>query len=247
LAALLLPPYNANRCIFPHLSRYTEALHTPHPFPLWFKLRAPEALLAAASGVPDSRGPGFSFLYGWWFPNDLRGSSSHEIRVEKIASLDELHHGRKAGQPPSKEIRKFYEHARDILKHTLLTFDAADVSLLVPSFARTIAEHRYTCYGCAIMPDHVHLLIRKHRDLSEVMIEHLQQASREALIEASRRSATHPVWGGPGWKVYLNTRADMERIVKYIHDNPIKAGQPPQEWPFVKVYDGWLPGVGSRK
>ena len=28
-------------------------------------------------------------------------------------------------------------------------------------------ERNYTCYGCAIMPDHVHLLIRKHRDQAE--------------------------------------------------------------------------------
>ena len=31
--------------------------------------------------------------YGWWLPNDPRGSTSHEIRVEKIEELGELHHG----------------------------------------------------------------------------------------------------------------------------------------------------------
>ena len=38
--------------------------------------------------------------YGWWLPNDPRGSNSHEIRVEQIADLGELHFGRKLIQPP---------------------------------------------------------------------------------------------------------------------------------------------------
>jgi hypothetical protein len=35
-------------------------------------------------------------VYGWWLPNDPRGSSSHEVRVPQVAELGELHHGRKA-------------------------------------------------------------------------------------------------------------------------------------------------------
>jgi hypothetical protein len=62
-----------------------------------------------------------------------------------------------------------------------------------------------------------------------------------ALIDAGFRPPQHPVWGGPGWKRFLNTRDDIERIVRYIEMNPIKAGRPAQRWFFVKPYDGWLP------
>lgn len=37
--------------------------------------------------------------YGWWLPNDPRGSTSHWIASEVIAELGELHHGRKKIQP----------------------------------------------------------------------------------------------------------------------------------------------------
>jgi hypothetical protein len=74
----------------------------------------------------------------------------------------------------------------------------------------------------------------------------IEKASREALIRAGRRAVTHPVWGGPGWKVFLNTRKDMERIVRYIANNPVNVGRPAQKWPFVKVYDGWMPGYRGR-
>ena len=68
--------------------------------------------------------------YGWWLPKDPRGSSSHEIRVEKIAELGNLHHGRKPIQPPGREIRDFYERAGDVLKHPLLQLEDADVDLV---------------------------------------------------------------------------------------------------------------------
>src|SRR4051794_35415712 len=66
--------------------------------------------------------------YGWRLPNDPRGSSSHEIRVEKLADLGELHPGRKAVQPRSAELRRFYEQAGGILKHPLLTFEDEDIN-----------------------------------------------------------------------------------------------------------------------
>jgi REP element-mobilizing transposase RayT len=175
-------------------------------------------------------------VYGWWLPNDPRGSNSHEIRVERIAELGELHHGRKPLQPSSAELRQFYQRARDALKHELLTFTPEDIALLGRCFAEVIREHGYTCYACALMPDHVHLLIRRHRDRAEMMMEVFQRVSRQELIQDGRRSPTHPVWGGPGWKVFLNTPEDIERVVRYIQNNPIRAGIEAQEWPFVKQY-----------
>jgi REP element-mobilizing transposase RayT len=179
--------------------------------------------------------------YGWWLPNDPRGSSSHEIRVERIAGLGELHHGHKPVQPFPAEIRRFYEQARGVLKHELLTFDDDAILLIGKSIGRVIRDKRYTCYECAVMPDHVHLLIRRHRDRAGDMIEHFQRASRTDLIAAGKRPPEHPVWGGPGWKVFQNTRQDMERIARYIHDNPLKAHRPEQTWDFVTPYNGWMP------
>lgn len=185
--------------------------------------------------------------YGWWLPNDPRGSSSHEIRIERIAELGTLHDGRKAIQPPGREVWQFYEQARDVLQHELLSFDAGDLAVVAESFRETMSREKYTCYACAIMPDHVHALIRKHKHHGEQMIESLQVASREALKAAKRRSAEHPVWGGPGWKRFLYTADDLRRIVRYVEENPRRAGLPPQRWEFVKDYDGWLPGDWRAK
>lgn len=107
---------------------------------------------------------------------------------------------------------RFYEEAGDLLKHPLLTFDEEDFQIIANAFDEVIEERGYTCYQCAIMPEHVHLLMRRHRDKAEEMIEHLQQKSRELLIGAGVRSNTHPVWGGPGCKGFLNNREDLYRV-----------------------------------
>lgn len=179
--------------------------------------------------------------YGWWLPNDPRGSSSHEIRVERIAELGELHQGRKGVQPSSPELRHFYDNARLALKYDLLTLNTEAISLIAEAFASVVQERPYTCYACAIMPDHVHMLIRRHRDKAEEMIARLQAASRERLVDAGYREFAHPVWGGPGWKRFLNTHQDIERVVRYIRKNPLERRLPEQDWPFVKPYAGWLP------
>lgn len=177
--------------------------------------------------------------YGWWLPNDPRGSSSHEIRNDIIVKLGDLHHGRKRIQPNSAEIRAFYERARNVLKHELRTFDERERALIACSFARTIRLRGYTCYACAIMPDHMHILIRKHCDKAEQMIAHLQQDSRAELIAAGTYPPNHPVWGGPGWKVFLETADDIERTIRYIERNPLTYNMPTQQHDFVDVYDGW--------
>src|SRR6185503_16755512 len=106
--------------------------------------------------------------------------------------------------------------------------------------SEVITERSYTCYACAIMPDHVHILIRKHRDTVEEMAIALMKRSRETLIRADRRSKDHPTWtGGTGWSVFLEHPQEIRRTIPYIEKNPEKIRLPRQHWPFVKDYDDW--------
>ena len=72
--------------------------------------------------------------YGLWLPNDPRGSMSLKVVVEPIAELGPHHYGRKLQQPPSSQIREFYEKAEDVLKHELLTFDDNDINKIARGF-----------------------------------------------------------------------------------------------------------------
>ena len=157
--------------------------------------------------------------YGWWLPNDPRGSGSKLIACDLIAELGELHFGRKRIQPTGNVVREFYESAAFVLKYPLLTFDEAARLVIAEAFAETIEEYRYTCYACALMPDHVHILIRKHKDSAEEMAKKLKDRSRLRLDAAGLRDGKHPIWtGGNGWSVFLSSK-EIHRTIPYIERN----------------------------
>ena len=177
--------------------------------------------------------------YGYWLPNDPRGSMSKTIASDVIADLGTLHFGRKKVQPSSREVREFRDRAKNALKYPLLDFKLAEFSAIAAGFADAIRRQNYTCYACAIMPDHVHMILRKHKHQAEEMLENLQETSRLQLCTTGLRSFDHPVWGGPGWKVFLDTPAAIRRTIGYIEKNPVQWKLPRQSWSFVKPYDGW--------
>ncbi|MDP6634179.1 MAG: hypothetical protein QGG42_04735 [Phycisphaerae bacterium] len=177
--------------------------------------------------------------YGWWLPTDPRGSSSRTVGVDVIAELGELHRGRRRVQPPSAEIREFYTRAEDVLSFPLVEFNTRAIHEIAAGFAEAVSRYRYTCYACAIMPDHVHLIIRKHRDKAEQMIENFQESCRLRLSASGLRPSGHPVWARSGWKVFLDHPDDIRRTIRYVRDNPLKRRRPAQEWAFVTEYNGW--------
>jgi REP element-mobilizing transposase RayT len=179
--------------------------------------------------------------YGWWLPNDPRGSGSKAVRRDQLRDLGELHFGRKKIQPASWKVGEFYENAVGLLAQPPVEFGAAQIAAIAEAFGAVIREMKYTCYACAIMPDHVHILIRKHKHLAEDMILNLQRASHERLLQAGLRLENHRTWSsGGGWKVFLDHPDEVRRTIGYIDDNLIKIGWPRQQWNFVTTpYDGW--------
>ena len=159
--------------------------------------------------------------YGTWLPNDPRGSSSHSIRNDVLAELGELHYGRKKVQPTGREIREFYAKATPLLKHPVLTFDHAARTGIADAFADVILHEKLTCWACVVMPDHIHILIRKHKLLAEDMIQLFQAESASRLREQGGWPADHPVWGGCGWKVFLDHPDEAKRTIDYIDAIPI--------------------------
>jgi REP element-mobilizing transposase RayT len=179
--------------------------------------------------------------YGWWLPNDLRGSTSKVVRRDHLKELGELHFGRKRVQPASWQVREFYANAAIHLQQPLLEFTQTEANAIAGAFAGVDRDFKYTCYACAIMPDHVHILIRKHKHLAEEMIQNFQRASDLRLTELGHREINQTTWAsGGGWKVFLDHPDEVRRTINYIDENPMKIGLPRQEWEFVTTpYDGW--------
>ena len=176
---------------------------------------------------------------GTWLPNDPRGSGSHNVYTPVLADLGERHYGRRRVQPPRRQVRQFYSRATPKLQFPVIRWDLRQIEIIADSFAEVVRQHVYTCYACAIVPDHVHLVIRKHKHDAEAIIEHFQSASRLRLSSLGAVPEEHPVWTKNGWKVFLNSPAAVRQRIQYVNNNPVKEGLSRQHWPFVVPYDGW--------
>ncbi len=184
--------------------------------------------------------------YGWWLPNDPRGSTSRTVSHDRIAELGPLHFGRRETQPSGRVVRQFYERAAGVLMFPLLHFDNEQIQAIASAFADEISGQRYTCYACAIMPDHVHILIRQHKHKAEEMIVNLQRSSRLRLSSSARIDPKHPIWTNGGWKGFLDSPEAIRRTIRYIDENPVQARRPQQRWPFVTEYDNWPLHLGHN-
>jgi REP-associated tyrosine transposase len=158
--------------------------------------------------------------YGTWLANDPRGSGSHSVYTPELAGLGAVHYGRKRVQLWRSEVREFYAEAEELLSSPVIRFDAEQRDAIGESFAESVRKFKYTCYACAVMPDHVHLVVRKHRDDAEQMIGNFQGVSRSWLVKHELVPEEHPVWTKGGWRVFLNAPEEVWLRIRYVEGNP---------------------------
>ena len=179
--------------------------------------------------------------YGHWLPNDLRGSNSLEVRQPRFADLGEIHPGRRPEheQPSAEQLRDFYRRAEPRLEHRTVWFDYAKRQAVGQAFAVVIRAERYTAWACAVLADHAHLLVRRHRDDGCTLWRKFAQAAAQTLRTSGEVPSDHPVWGNRPYSVFKDSPDSIRVCVDYINRNPAKHGLPDQHWPFIQRYDGW--------
>ena len=105
-------------------------------------------------------------------------------------------------------------------------------------FQMAIAEAGYQLHACAILPDHVHLVIGPHSRNIRVIVGHLKSRATRALkSQGLWYGDGRPVWGAHGWNVRLEDLAAVERAMEYVDQNPEKEGKRRQRWRFVVPFD----------
>jgi len=177
--------------------------------------------------------------YGHWLPNDPRGSHSKTVYAPRIAELGLLHEGRKAVQPSAAELRGFHGHAEEALYYPVHWFSPEDRDAIRDEFARVHKEHRLTCYACAILPNHVHVLIRRHALRGSAIHDLLKQHAATAVRRSAQLPTEHPVFTAGRGTQYKFTPAEMYSCARYIAQNFAKHKLPEERYEFVKEYDGW--------
>jgi REP element-mobilizing transposase RayT len=182
-------------------------------------------------------------LYGHWAVNDPRGSGSRDFIDRKFEPLGPIHHGRKPRdqQPSREELRAFHAEHKELLNFPLIWVDEAKAQAIAEAMGGVIGERKYTCYACAICSNHMHLVIRTHRDKAPAMWSHFAEGVRQRLRHcfSSQISPHHPVISARPYNVLLYSPDEVWGRIGYVEKNPLREGLPMQRWGFVTPYDNW--------
>jgi len=185
--------------------------------------------------------------YGFWLPNDPRGSCSTFVgsrelfrfgKTKTVSTRQSV-----ADAPHDKKLRHL---AKRSLQRKAVVFSGIQARAIARGFAATVEKYDLPIWACAILPDHAHFVIgRTGRPIESVAAMLKADATRQLLHERLHPFANDRgdagklpgVWAAGNWKVYLSTRAAIRSCIRYVERNPTKAGLRAQTWWFVQPYE----------
>jgi len=191
--------------------------------------------------------------YGFWLPNDPRGSWSEFVwRWELVrfgrASRSPVHRTLEELSPAELAQR---DAARKSLKYPPVTLTGLQAQAVGRGFALKCRKSNYTIWACSILPEHTHLVIARHTYKVEQISNLLKGAATRLLIEdnchpladyASPGKRPPRMWAEHEWKVYLDSEEEIDTAIHYVEENPVKEDKPKQRWSFVTPFSGLARG-----
>ena len=102
-----------------------------------------------------------------------------------------------------------------------------------------VKKLNYTNYASAVLRNHAHNVVRRHRDDALTMCEAFAEASRAAIRKFPDVDPNHAVWSHRPYKVFLYAPDEVWGRIEYVNDNFEKHGLPLEIYPFVTPYDNW--------
>ena len=120
--------------------------------------------------------------YGFWLPNDPRGSWSDLVRSWELARFGPA---TKVGVRRSVAgVRHDWEarqEAKGALRYLPVSFCGRQCVAIAHGFKRAIERSGFLIYACSILPEHVHLVIARHTYSVERVRQQLKGEAAKAL------------------------------------------------------------------
>jgi len=185
--------------------------------------------------------------YGFWLPNDPRGSWSDFVASWELARFGKPTRSIDPLPVDLQRWRTWREAATKALRYPAVQLTGLQARGVGAGFANACRKSGFVVWACSIMPQHVHLVIGRHRYKVEQICNLLKgEATKELkagfihpLAEFAETKGKLPsMWGEQQWKVYLDTEEAIKNAIRYVEDNPVKEGMPPQKWSFVTPFAG---------
>ena len=184
--------------------------------------------------------------YGFWLPNDPRGSWSDYVGAWELARFGKTTKSIERTELTPAEERQRVQ-AKKALKYPAVQFTGEQARAAGRGFANAVVKSGYTIWACSVLPEHVHLVIARHTYKAEQMVTLLKGEATKQLIEedihplaAHAKEGEPPptTWARGKWIVYLDDEDAIENAIRYVEENPVKEGKPAQHWKFVTAFAG---------
>ena len=193
-------------------------------------------------------------MYGFWLPNDPRGSWSDFVRCWELARFGKstLSIDRKTFDELTEDEVRSRDAAKKKLNFPAISLSGIQALGIGTGFATKIALSNYTVWACAILPEHTHLVVARHSYKVETIANMLKGSATRELKESNNhplakfkdaKGKTPPMWAARQWKAYLDNESAIDEAINYVEMNPEKEGKPRQTWSFVTPFTG-LPKGG---
>jgi REP element-mobilizing transposase RayT len=131
--------------------------------------------------------------------------------------------------------------AKAVLKRPAVRFNDAQIRAVAAGFGKYCRRASLRILACAVLRDHVHLVVAAHRLAPDQIAIQLKGAATRELIQAGihpfQQEGRPPKCFARGeWKVYLDADDDLRRAIRYVEENPEKEGLSRQVWAFVVAW-----------
>jgi len=196
--------------------------------------------------------------YGFWLPNDPRGSWSDFVgawELVRFGKATKTNQRRSLAATPHDRTARL--RAKRALKYPPVRFDGRQARAIGRGFAGFARKTELTVWACSILPEHVHLVIARHRYPVRQVVSLLKGASTRRMVHEnihpmkslSTRVGGTPkawarghwkvfqAWARGHWKVFLNNPRDVHRAIRYVEQNSMREDLGPQRWSFVSEYE----------
>jgi REP element-mobilizing transposase RayT len=182
--------------------------------------------------------------YGFWPPNDDRGSWSTHVWAP---------HLQRFGEAKTVSVRYSIAHILHDREHTRaiqgamrfpsVKFNEEQRIAIADGIESVVKLLDVRLIALAILNDHVHLVPERHREDVETLVGFFKRAATRELTphgihpmgeaRRARDGAAVTPWVRGGWKRSLDSWEAVEDAVEYVELNPLRAGMERQVYSFV--------------
>ena len=185
--------------------------------------------------------------YGFWLPNDPRGAWSDYVYSWELARYGKAIKSLDRVDVAPVEYALWRADALRALAYPPVSLNGEQARAVGEGFAKFSTKSQLGIWACSILPEHVHLVLGRHRYKMEIAANLLKGAATKHLNDVG----LHPMsvhkhadgrvphmWAKQQWIAYLDCEQSIENAIRYVEASPVREGKRPQMWNCVIPFTG---------